>query len=283
MDRILFMVFDNERKAYEGTLALKKLHDEGSITLYADAVIAKDANGKVTVKRSEDAGPLGTAVGMVSGALVGLGAATAGAAAGFIGGPMGTALGVGTVLGATGGTLAGSTYDFWNAGVGIDFLDLVGSYLEPGKSAVVAEVEEDWVQPIDTRMDVLGGTVLRRRRQEVTDALIARDTTAIQAEAAALQAEYRQADQQRKAKLQEQLDAVRAQRDNIRKIAEANYNRSQNEAQAKIDALNKQAAQAGGDLKQQIERRTAEVEAEMRLRNAKLQQARDLTMQEPAA
>ena len=71
-DKMIVVVFDNEKKAYEGSKALKDLHAEGSITLYASAVIAKDADGKVTVKQAADQGPLGTAVGLVTGSLIGL-------------------------------------------------------------------------------------------------------------------------------------------------------------------------------------------------------------------
>ena len=38
------------------------------------------------------------------------------------------------------------------AGVDADFLDEVSVALTPGKSAVVAEVDEAWVAPVDTRL-----------------------------------------------------------------------------------------------------------------------------------
>jgi hypothetical protein len=46
------------------------LHAEASITLYAQAVIAKDSSGKVSVKQGADEGPIGTAVGLLTGMLV---------------------------------------------------------------------------------------------------------------------------------------------------------------------------------------------------------------------
>ena len=49
-DKMMVVIFDDEKKAYEGIKALKDLHAEGSITLYASAVIAKEADGKLTVK-----------------------------------------------------------------------------------------------------------------------------------------------------------------------------------------------------------------------------------------
>ena len=41
MDRMLVVVFDNEETAYEGSKALQQLDGEGSIAVYAAAVLAK--------------------------------------------------------------------------------------------------------------------------------------------------------------------------------------------------------------------------------------------------
>ena len=122
-DKMIVVVFDNEKNAYEGSKALKDLHAEGSITLYASAVIAKDAGGKVTVKQVADQGPMGTGVGLVTGSLIGL-----------LGGPVGVAVGAGV------GTFGGVLYDLAKVGVGEDFLEEVAQQLKPGKVAVVAEV-----------------------------------------------------------------------------------------------------------------------------------------------
>ena len=56
MNKMLVAVFDTERAAYEGLHALKELHNEGDITLYATAVLVKDAAGTVSVKQTADRG-----------------------------------------------------------------------------------------------------------------------------------------------------------------------------------------------------------------------------------
>ena len=53
MDRMLVVVFDNESKAWEGKNALVQLDDEGSIGLWAYAVVTKKADGTATVKQGE--------------------------------------------------------------------------------------------------------------------------------------------------------------------------------------------------------------------------------------
>ena len=82
MDRMLVVVFDTESKAYEGKRALIPLDNEGSISVYASAVIAKNADGATTVRQGDDQGPLGTLVGTSLGSLIGL-----------LGGPVGLAIG----------------------------------------------------------------------------------------------------------------------------------------------------------------------------------------------
>ncbi len=93
-------------------------------------------------------GPVGTAVGLLTGSLIGL-----------IGGPVGVA------VGATAGMYGGMLYDSAQLGIGEDFIAEVAEYLQPGKAAVVAEVWEEWTMPVDTRMEALGGVVFRRSRE----------------------------------------------------------------------------------------------------------------------
>ena len=94
MNKMLVGVFEREAAAFEGLSALKDLHRDGDITLYSSAVIAKDKNGKIEVKQAADSGPVGTAVGLLTGSLIGI-----------IGGPAGMA------VGASLGSLAGLIFD----------------------------------------------------------------------------------------------------------------------------------------------------------------------------
>jgi uncharacterized membrane protein len=83
MSKYIVVVFADEARAYEGTRALQALHAEGSVTVYAMAVLAANASGKLEVKQAADRGPLGLGVGAIVGGLVGL-----------LGGPVGTAIGI---------------------------------------------------------------------------------------------------------------------------------------------------------------------------------------------
>ncbi len=259
MDKMLVVVFDSESQAYEGSRALQALHDEGSISLYGYSVVAKGADGKVAVKQEADRGPLGEAVGLLTGSLVGL-----------LGGPVGLA------LGGSLGIIGGSMYDLSRVGVGVDFVEQVANTLTPGKVALVAEIQEEWVTPVDTSMEKLGGNVLRRARGEVVEAMTQRDKAAAKAELAEFQAEYEQASGEAKAKLRARIDAAKAQIQKSQDLSNAYVEAKLGEADAKIAALKEQAAKAREERREQIEKRKTEIEAESKERNAKLSEARDL-------
>jgi uncharacterized membrane protein len=274
MNKMLVAVFDTEPAAYEGLQALKDLHAAGDITLYATAVLVKGAAGTLSVKQSADQGPLGTAVGVLSGSVTGLLAGEAGAAAGLalggLAGPLGAAIGLSL------GGLTGLIVDLSHSGVNIDFVDEVATGLLPGKAAVVAEVEETWQAPVDTRLGKLGGLVFRRLRSEVVEDQLEREANAFEAELQQLEDELAQAAAEDQAELQQQIAAVQQKLAATRAQAEARQQQLQRETDAKIAALRAQTQQANARRRAQIERRIAEVKADYAARSAKLAQAREL-------
>jgi uncharacterized membrane protein len=253
---MLVAVFDTEAAAYEGLSALKDLHREGDITLYATAVVAKDALGTVNVKQSADPGPVGTALGLLTGSLVGL-----------LGGPVGVA------VGAYAGSLTGLLFDAVKFGIGADFLDEMSQALTPGKVAVLAEVEETWVTPVDTRLGKLGAVVFRRQRSEVVEDQLAREAAALDAELNQLQEELAQASAENKAAVQEKIEAVKHKLEAKRDQIEARQEQARSEMEAKIAALRAQVQQANDRQKAKTEKRIAEIKADYEARRAKLDQA----------
>jgi uncharacterized membrane protein len=274
MNKMLVAVFDTEPAAYQGLQALKDLHRDGDITLYATAVLVKDSAGAVSVKQSADQGPLGTAVGMLSGSVTGLLAGEAGAAAGLavgsVAGPLGAAIGLSL------GGLTGLIVDLSHSGVNVDFVDEVSKALIPGKAAVLAEVEEIWQTPVDTRIGKLGGLVFRRLRSEVVEDQLVRESAAFEAELQQLEDELEQAAAEDKAELQKEIAAAKQKLEATRAQAEAKQQQLKSEADAKIAAMREQMKDANDRRKAQIEKRTAEVKADYEARSAKLEQARKL-------
>jgi uncharacterized membrane protein len=216
--------------------------DEGTLPSQA---VTPDASGKVSVKQADDEGPVGTGVGLLTGSLIGL-----------IVGPVGLAIGAyaGTVRWCTTWRTPRRTHE-------------VGQFLQPGKAAVVAEVWEDWVLPVDTRMEALGGVVFRRMRGEIVDAQIERDAAAFRAELAALEAEDAKASAEAKAKLRAKIDAAKAKLQAMQGAIQARSEASKQETEAKIKSLREQAAKARGERKAKVEGRIAELQAEQKRRS----------------
>ncbi len=258
MDKMLVVVFDREAQAYEGSKALQGLAQEGSITLYSKAVIVREASGEVQIMQHGDMGPIGTAVGMLTGTLIGMFA-----------GPVGIA------IGATVGTSGGFLADVAHIGVGEDYLAEVAEYLKPGKAAVVAEVNEDWVLPVDTQMGELGGVVFRRTRKEVLDSVIDRDTEALRTDLAQLKAERDQATGKARVKIQKQVDAAEVRLQTMLDGIEARIETSVQETDAKITTLQEQAAKASGERKARLAARIAELKANQKRRMGQLKQEMD--------
>jgi uncharacterized membrane protein len=154
-------------------------------------VLAKGPDGKATVKQGDDSGPLGTLLGTSLGSLIGL-----------LGGPAGVA------VGAVAGMMGGATADLDNARIGADFIDDVNAVLLPNRVALVAEIDEEWATPVDTRMEAIGGTVFRRALSEVSDTVNREEAEAMKADLAQLKAEHSKARADRKAKLQEKINQL---------------------------------------------------------------------------
>jgi|SRR5271165_3463681 len=111
MNEMLVAVFENEDAADKGLRALKGLHQEGGISLYAWALIIKNRDGAISVKQQSGESFVGTGLGL--GGIVGI----------LGGGPAGAA--VGGAIGSYVGLLA----DWARHGIDLQFLDDVRTTL----------------------------------------------------------------------------------------------------------------------------------------------------------
>jgi len=262
MNKLLVAIFENETAADAGLKALQALHTAGDITLYATGVLARDAEGVVSVKKSMDAGQIGAgaATGLALGSLIGM-----------LGGPVGVAIGAMT------GTVAGAVRDFWAAGVGLDFIEEADKHLRPGKVALLAEIEEEWVVPVDSALEAAGGQVFRRSRNELDQAQYDHDIAAFKSEIKDLEDETSQASGAAKTKLQAKLAAAKSSLDSAVGRAKQRFDMLTREADAKAASLKLQLSQAKGEVKDKIEDRMTRVKSAYHSRAAKLSQAWSLT------
>jgi uncharacterized membrane protein len=256
MNRILVAIFNDEKSANAGLQALHRLHGSGDITLYAANVVAKDAKGVVSVKKTEDDGPIGTVTGMAVGSLVGL-----------LGGPAGLA------IGAVTGTFIGAIRDFWLAGVGLDFVEEAERFLDSGKVALIAEVEEEWVIPVDAAIESLGGQVFRRTRTEVAEAHYDHDVAAFKSEIKALEDEVSHATGDAQGKLRGKIASAKSSLEATIHRGEERGASIKHEAEAKAKLLQTQLNQAKDSAKVKLEERAKRVKSVYHARGVKLAQA----------
>ena len=248
MDRILVAVFPGELRAYAGSRALEAMDRQGTITVYATAIIAADEEG-VTVKAPADPGPLGTSVALLTGSLLG---------------PLAGSVGMAVAAGA--GTLGRVLYDLARIGVDEGFLTEVGEALGPGTAAVVAELWEERIAPVDVGIAALGGTVFSRVRREIVDGDIERDVAALRAELASLTAELASAPDEHRDHVEERIDDVRTRLRGSQQRAEALLEALTQESEAKIEWLEARAARARGEPRDRLEARIADMRSRFQRR-----------------
>jgi len=152
MERMLAVVFDSADKARTAIRALERLQDESAIALHGAAIVTRHADRVSTIVDFDRSLPEGTMGGTAIGTLIGM-----------LGGPVGLALGAAT------GFIVGATTDFARNRIDRGFADAVANALAPGKTAVVAEIDEESTDTVDASMRDLGGDVHRRALSDVVD------------------------------------------------------------------------------------------------------------------
>lgn len=242
MEKMLVVVFDSESKAYEGTNALSKLDREGSITVHAELLIKKNAEGKTVVLKIVDELPISTVGGTAIGSLVGL-----------LGGPYGV------IIGAASGTLVGLTGDLYRSGVSAEFVDEVSAILTPGKYAVIADISEEWITPLDLEMEKIDGLVFRTARLDVEADQLRREKAVYDMQIAQLKTEMKEAKAERKAKLQATIDQLNKARQKKIEQAKQQLEQIKKEHDSKVQALKEKAALARGEAKAAIDARITEL------------------------
>ena len=266
MEKVIVVVFDHKAKAHQGSNQFKQLHQSSDLTLYALAMIAKDASGKIEVLQTVDEGPIDTLIGAALGGLVGL-----------LGGPAGVAVGL------SGGALAGALSDISRMGVDLEFLNDVATVLTPKNVAVVASVDEGWTTPLDSAMKPLGGRMFRKPGSEVIDELIEREIQNTEAELEALEAEFEMATAEQQAQLQAKIDATYRKLQAQMDAADKWVVKTSERVDAKVKAMEDQIPKASAKKKAEMELRIREIQAEIAQRQERLKKLMELagTVQTP--
>ncbi|MFN3649450.1 MAG: DUF1269 domain-containing protein [Armatimonadota bacterium] len=256
MEKVLLIVFDTESQARLGEQALRELDAEGSITVFASALVGKDEGGQVTLERVSDqsSSPL-------------LASTLVGALAGLVMGPVGAA------VGAAGGAMFGGMYELVKRGSRAELLAVAERQLQPGKAAVIAEVDEPQVLPVETRMAAAGGVVFRLPRTDVEDLLIERELEACRTEIAELRRERHEAEGEARTVLQSRLAAAEQKLADRVRDAQAAIEAAGRVAEAKARTLEERAAAADSERRGRLQVSAADLRADYERRRARLTRA----------
>ena len=195
MTNLIVASFKEEAEAMEASHKLTELESIGDITIYEMVVLKKNADGEVVVLQADTTEGITTVSGMTVGALVGA-----------LGGPVGLLLGMAT------GTLAGAAIEADDFGFAEDFLSNVTAQLEPGTTAVVAEVEEDDPEFIDSTLSLMGATLTRTDVDYESSRYAEAETDEIDEDITAARAKLRDAVSVEKEKFQQKIARLKEKR-----------------------------------------------------------------------
>jgi uncharacterized membrane protein len=182
-DNVVIVKFAEESKAYQALSDLNRLGDDGKVDVRSAILLERTDDGFGIPEGADTA----EGFDMVAGGLIGM-------LVGVLAGP------VGVLLGASMGTLAGGTADMARLADEDLALDGISKDIEPGSTALVAEVGEYAVEVLDEAMGALGGTVTRRPASDVYAEVVAAEDAENDADWAAFISKLDEQRAERKAK-----------------------------------------------------------------------------------
>jgi len=155
---LLIFEFPSEKQAAQALDYLRSMKNEKVISILDAALISHDTNGKIHIKETADpGGKQGALFGAVIGTLIG-----------FLGGPVGAV--IGAAAGAGVGGFAAQKIDM---GIPNDRMKDIADALQPGKSAIVALIEQIWAKQAADEMQKFDANVIRENiREEISSHLV---------------------------------------------------------------------------------------------------------------
>jgi len=194
MQNVITVNFGDDADAYKALTLLKELDDQDQVELVGAAVVVRGEDGQLQIKDDVDDTDL---EGAASGGIIGL-------LVGILGGPLGV------LVGGLTGLMVGSLFDADDADDTESVLSDISRAVRPGRTALLAELDEPSAEIVDTAMTPLGGSVLRRPLEQV-EAEIAAAEDAQKAAAKEARKQLReQRREQTKEKIKAKIEALKA-------------------------------------------------------------------------
>ena len=223
MTNLIVASFKEEAEAMEASRKLTELESIGDITVYEMVILKKNPDGEVVILQADTTEGVTTLSGMAVGTLVGT-----------LGGP------VGLLLGMVTGTLVGAAIEADDYGFVDDFLSRASAQLEPGTVAVIAEVEEDDPEFIDSTLSLLGATVTRTEVDYESSRYADAEMDEIDEDVAAARAKLKDSVNTEKGKFQQKIAKLKEKRKE--RIAELQEKLKEAVAEVKVSAKDRKIA-----------------------------------------
>ena len=141
---------------------------------------------------------------------------------------------------------------------------------------MVLDASEERVTPVDSKMEELGGIVYRTAREDFEAEQDAKDVAAMREDLAELKKE------EKEEKQQERKDKLRAKIDNLHERLHAKLEHAkehselqEQEAKAKIHAMENKAAQSRGNAKAAIEERITSIRKKSNQSSEKMEKVQE--------
>jgi len=145
-DNVIAVNFADDDNAYEALTLLKELDSQSQIQMKGAGIVIRQDDGSLVVKDEVvDNRYEGTATGGIIGLLIGV-----------LGGPLGI------LIGGVTGLLIGSLFDVEDEDHGESVLSELAGAARVDHPLLLAEVDEPSPEVVDSAMERLGGSVLRR-------------------------------------------------------------------------------------------------------------------------
>jgi uncharacterized membrane protein len=152
MTSLIVASFANEAEAVRGSHKLQELESFGDISVFEKVMVKKDSDGEITFLQDDTSNGLRTVGGLAIGTLIGA-----------IAGPVGAAVGMMV------GTMTGAVVDVDRMDFADDFGSKVTERLQPGTTAIIAEISEDGPAFVDSSLEPLGATIFRINADDAYD------------------------------------------------------------------------------------------------------------------
>lgn len=201
MENIIVATFNDEARAIEGLHKLNELENEGDISVYNKILIRKGSKGDYEVLKDENMNGWITIAGMAFGGLVGA-----------FGGPVGFAVGLYS------GTLIGAVIDFTHYEFEQDFIETMSKSIPSGSVSIIAELDEDSSVFIDEYFKPLGAIIWRSNVYEAHDKFVEKQMSTIDSEIQTAENEFAAAAVEHQTDISAKVAELRSNRNT--KIAE---------------------------------------------------------------